>query len=239
MASISKKDFNVSVVLRKVPQAFLYYVIGSLAGVGFGFVLFNINKNFLEAVLNLWKKRLLFGVEFIGEGAYTFWFIINNLAVMLVVVVASVFILIQVSREPRGFKKRFKRFRRIEKRRPKITLFGLYMVPIGALLINGFLISMFATYIFLNYGLARFTEAVMLLVPHGINEIIALVLACSLGLSYLKIMKPLILKGRAKDAIKTGKLLLKTDTTFYIVVIILMLVIFSGFLEGVLGTFVL
>jgi uncharacterized membrane protein SpoIIM required for sporulation len=239
IAAVSKKtlkSFELGDVFREIPRTLLYFVIGSLAGSAFGFILFNINENILKELLKLWSRRLLFGAELIGRGSYTFWFIVNNLVVMLVVIVASVFILTQISRRPRFVK--FKRFAKMRER-PKVTLFGLYMVPIGALVINGFLIAMFASYVFLAYGYEKFADAVMLLLPHGINEVIALTLACSLGLSYLKFLKPLILKGKSKGAIETGKLLMKTKTTFYIIVIILTLVIFSGFLEGILGLFVI
>jgi uncharacterized membrane protein SpoIIM required for sporulation len=189
---------------------------------------------------------MLFGLEFmsslVGEKYYTLWFILNNLVVMLVVIAASVFILTRISSRPRFLEKKFKgfknfsKFRNVERRRPKMTLFSLYMVPVGALILNGFLIALFATYVFLTYGQNSFT-ALALLVPHGINEVIALILAASLGVSYLKVMSPLILRGNMKGAIAVGGRLLRTKATFYVIVIILTLIVFSGFVEGALSLF--
>jgi hypothetical protein len=229
------KSFRFADVIQEVPKSLLYYILGSVAGIAFAFLTFDVNKGALEFLLNLWSRRLLFGVELIGENWYPLWFIVNNLVVMVVVIAASVFILIQISRRPRGLSKRFRKFRNIEKRRPSITLLGLYIVPVGALIINGFLVSMFAAYVYLSYGIERLADALMLLIPHGINEIVALVLACSLGLSYLRIIKPYIMKGDQKKAIKVGKMLLKNRTTLYILVLITILVIFSGILEGILS----
>jgi uncharacterized membrane protein SpoIIM required for sporulation len=73
-----------------------------------------------------------------------------------------------------------------------------------------------------------------LTLPHGTIEIIALLLASSLVLAYLKILKPTILKGNLKQAVKIAKKLLASQVTLFFVVLIILLLFFSGIMEGVL-----
>jgi len=231
-------------VLRQMPRALLYYIIGSLLGAAAAFALFAIDKNLLEFILTVWFKRLLLGLTLLGSKNYTLWFVINNIAALTLVVAASVMIMMLVLRRRTrrtGLKifKRFDRFQNIEERRPRITLFGIYIVPIGALLVNSFLISMFATYVLMNMGYNYFVNVVMLLLPHGINEIVALLMASSIGLAYIKILSPFILARRWDDCIKLGKSMLKSRVTFFFMTLIAILVVFSAFLEGALGLFVL
>ena len=221
---------TVGMVLKQMPRAFLYLIIGSLLGITIGFVLFYTNKPIFELILVIWSRKILFGAEFFGSENYSLWFIINNLIALLLVVTATIMILTHISKTPTFYVA--KRFRKLEKHRPKITVFGLYIIPIGAVIINGFLISLFATYVLLIYEFGRFFDVMMLLLPHGIGELLALLLASSLGLAYLKILTPLILKKKWKSCIKTGEQLLKSRTTLFIVIAIIVLVIFSGLLEG-------
>lgn len=230
--------FDFVDVIKEAPKGLMYFIIGVLSGAFFSIATFIINKDFIETLLDMWSSRLLFGIELVGENWYSLWFIANNLLVMIVVIAASVFILVQISRRPPKVSKRLKKFRDIEKKYPEITVAGLYIVPIGALIINGFIISMFATYVYLNYGITSFINAVMLMIPHGINEIVALVLACSLGMSYLKIMRPYIMKKNQKKAISIGKELLFSRTSLYMFVLIIILIVFSGLLEGMMSTIV-
>jgi len=247
-------EFGVNAVLKEVPRAFAYFLIGAVSGAVAGEILFAFNNALFAFIIELWSRRLLFGLDFItkltGGKNYTLWFVVNNLAVMLVVIAASVFILTRISSRNRLLEKRLekrfgsrfknlKKFRDIEKRRPRMTVNSLYMIPVGALIVNGFLIALFAMYVFLNYSAENFSRAILLLLPHGINEIAALVLASSLGLSYLKIISPMVMKGRMNEAIKVGGQLLKTKATFYILAIIFMLIVFSGFIEGTLSLFAL
>jgi uncharacterized membrane protein SpoIIM required for sporulation len=131
----------------------------------------------------------------------------------------------------------FKRFRSFEKRRPKIILSALYIIPIGALTINGFLLSLFSTYVLLNYGKEKFLFAILLTFPHGINEILALLFATSLVLAYLQILKPIILRGNLKLAVKKIKNLIASRVTIFFTILIILLVLFSGVLEGILTMF--
>lgn len=168
-----------------------------------------------------------------GEKYNTFWFILNNIIALLVVIVASLLILNHVSKTPEFAITKKLKF--LEKRRPKIMLTGLYMVPLGALLVNSFLISLFITYVFLNFGFERFFTVVLLLLPHGITEVFALILASSLGLAYLKILSDLILKGKWKFCSKTLKELIGSRVTLLIIIFVIILVIFGGLIEGSLG----
>lgn len=227
------KGFSLSRVLRETPKVFLYYILGSIAGLAFGYLMFAADRSSLEALLNMWSKRLLLGIELGGGDWNALWFILNNLAVMLVVIGASVFILVQISRKPLMIRK-FKRFREP----PKMTMFGLYIVPIGAMVLNGFLIAMFASYIYLAYGIESFTSAVVLMIPHGINEILALTLACSLGIASINAIKPYVMKGQSEKAIKVGKSILRSKATFYILIIIATLIVFSGMVESLLSTLI-
>lgn len=232
------KKLTFKFVLRQTPYAFLYFVIGSLFGALTSFVLFNLNKELLMFILDAWFKRLMFGLTLFGTRNYTLWFVVNNIIALLLVIVASVLIMVFVIKGRTRFRTwKFDRFRKFETRRPKITLYGIYIVPIGALMINGFLVSLFAVYIFLDAGMSHFIDVLMLLLPHGINELIALVLASSLGLSYIKILSPLILARRWDECIETGKKFLSSNVTLFFMIIIAILIVFSGFIEGAIGLF--
>jgi hypothetical protein len=235
------RRFTFTFVLRQMPLAFLYYIVGSLLGAAASFALFAVDKSFLEFVLTVWFKRLLLGLTLLGSKNYTLWFVINNMAALMLVIIASVMIMMLVLGRRATFEKswRFKRFGTIERRRPRITLFGIRIVPVGALLINGFLIAMFATYVLLGMGYDYFVDVVMLLLPHGINEVVALVIASSVGLAYIRILSPFILARRWDDCTMLGKSMLKSRVTFFFMTLIAILVVFSGFLEGALGLFVI
>lgn len=227
------KKLTIRLVFNQLPRTFLYFIIGSLLGTLTGYILFYTNRELFEFVLTVWRKRIMLGVSFGAQP--TFWFILNNIIALSLVVVASILILLHISKTPTYlFTKKFRRF---EKHRPKITLFGLYIIPVGALLVNSFLLSLFAMYVLLNFSFEKFVEVAYLLVPHGINELIALLLASSLGLSYLQILSPLILSKRWKKCVEVGKSLLRSNVTLFFVAVIAILIVFSGFLEGLLGLF--
>jgi uncharacterized membrane protein SpoIIM required for sporulation len=149
---------------------------------------------------------------------------------MILIVAGSVLILINVARTKKFFYAN--RFRSIERRHPQMTVKSLFMIPVGAMFINGFLISLFCTFVFLNSGYTKLLDLILLLLPHGINEILALFLASSLGLSYVKIMEPLILKKRWDEAIAVGKRMILSKVTLYVLIFIAILVVFGGFVEG-------
>jgi len=227
--------FTPRSVLSQMPLAFVYYFIGACLGTVAGFALFFTFPDLLAMFIKMWVHRLTIGVQLLN-GNYTLRFIVNNLVALMMVVVMSVFMFVFILRK---HKVRFKSLEGMERHNPKITLFSAYMLPIGALLINGFLVNLFITYTLFTYGIEKTTSAVLLMVPHGVNELVALLIATSLGLSYLKILAPMIRRKQFGKAIKTGKALLKSKTTMLFIVLILLLVVFSGFVEGVLTYFVL
>jgi uncharacterized membrane protein SpoIIM required for sporulation len=224
------EKFNFRLVLKQLPYSLLYLVIGSSFAVFVGYFLFNLDKKMFEFILTIWFKRVLFGAYLLGENSYTFWFILNNIVALFLVIVASIVIITHISKTPEFILT--KKFKTLRKYRPKIILTGLYMVPVGASLLNGFIISLLLTYVLLNFGFGGFTEIVLLLLPHGINELIALLFASSLGLAYLKILSPLILKEKWELCRKIGRNLLKSRVTLFVVLIVVLLIVFSGFLEG-------
>jgi uncharacterized membrane protein SpoIIM required for sporulation len=151
---------------------------------------------------------------------------------LVVVSVAALMIILHLQRTPTFYLS--KRFYRFEKYRPKITLYGLYIIPIGALLINGSLITFFVSYIYLTRSYQEFISMTALLLPHGINESLALLIAAALGLAYLKILSPLILNRKWQTATRKAKLMLHSKVTWIFLVIIALLVVFSGFIEAML-----
>ncbi len=231
------KNFNIKFVFSHMPLAVVYFFIGSSLGTIVSFLLFFLNRDFLVYILEIWFRRLMIGINLLG-GHQTLWFILNNIVALMLVIFASVLIFSFVLRR-KNIPKRFKRFNSLERHNPKITLYSAYMIPIGALMINGFLVSLFLTYALFNYGIEKATSAVILMVPHGMNEIMSLFIACSLGLAYLKILSPMIKKKQIDKSIKVGKALLLSKTTLIFIVLIAILVVFSGFVEGMLVQFVI
>jgi uncharacterized membrane protein SpoIIM required for sporulation len=222
------QKITVKLVLDQLPIAIKYFFASIIFGASSCFLIFKINKKILEAILNLWSKRILLGIIFFGEKFSLSWFIANNIIALMLVIISFLLILLL----PRS-KGKFK-FKDIERRRPKIILSALYIIPVGALVINGFFLSLFSTYVLLNFGKEKFFIALALTLPHGTIEIIALLLASSLVLAYLKILKPTILKGNLKQAVKIAKKLLASQVTLFFVVLIILLLFFSGIMEGVL-----
>lgn len=225
------KKLTFQIVFKQMPNSLAYFFTGFFVSILFGYFIFYFNKSLYETILSLWSKRLLFGLGLFGNN-YSFWFVLNNIIVLFLIIVASILMIFLVMRRKNfGFSSRPKI---IERRHPKITLISLYMIPIGALIINGFLIGLFLTYIFLNYDFHKFIESFLLILPHGINEILALVLATSLSLTYIKILSPLILNRKWDACRKKGKELLVSKVTLFVVCLIAILVLFSGFIEGLL-----
>jgi uncharacterized membrane protein SpoIIM required for sporulation len=107
------------------------------------------------------------------------------------------------------------------------------MLPIGALLINSFLISFFIVYVYLSRGYDQFIQSIQILSMNGITEMLALVLAATLGLAYVKILEPLILERKWKEAIQVGKKMVFSKTSLYIFIFIAILVVFSAYAEGI------
>ena len=224
--------FTIKFVFSQMPLAVVYYFIGSCLGTIIGFALFFLYKRFLIFLLEVWFRRITIGIRLLN-GYYTLWFILNNLVALMLVIVMSVFIFTSVLKSRRA-----KRFDFLEHHKPKITLYSAYMIPIGALMINGFLVNLFLTYTLFTYGVEKTTAAVILMIPHGINEFVALLFASSLGLAYLNILSPIIRRKQFGKALTLGKSLLFSNTTFVFIALIALLVVFSGFVEGILSYFV-
>jgi uncharacterized membrane protein SpoIIM required for sporulation len=220
-------ELTFHLVLRQIPRTFLFFLSGIILGIIVGYALFNINKGIFEDIIKLWSTRILFGFNLMGSS----WFMINNLIAILIIILAFILILGMFYKTP----KHTRRFN-IERNNPKITLFGLYIIPFGASLINGFFLSLFSIYILLNFGLEKFAIAVLLQYPHGIVEIPALILASSLALAYIEIVRPLVLKADWKKCVSKGKELIFSRVTLFFVIVILILIIFSGFIERMLAS---
>lgn len=222
-------EFTFRFVLRYLPRTFFFLISSFLFGLLMGYLLFNFNKNVFESIINLWSSRVLIGFNLFGPS----WFMVNNLIAMALIVLAFmliVYIYYKTSKFRKFYRKRY---------HPKITLFGLYIIPFGALFINGFFTSLFSIYILLNFGLAKFATAVLFQYPHGINEMLALILASSLALAYIDIIRPFVLKDDWKNCIRKGKELIFSRTTLIFIILILLLIMFSGFIEGILAAVLL
>ena len=229
------KEISLSDVIKNFGISIFYYAVGSSLGVFVGFLLSAINKSFFQRVIQVLVERTTFGEQYVGS--YKLWFIINNFFVLFLIVASSVFMmnLVLRKRRPKYFNK-FKRFERFEKNRPQVTMFSLYMIPIGALIINGALISLLLTYALTNFGYKQFEATFILLVPHGLSEVLALIFATSIGLAYLEVLKPYILSKKWDEARKIGRELLFSKVTLIVVFFIALLIIFSGYIEGSLIT---
>jgi hypothetical protein len=180
-------------------------------------------------MIRFWSHRLLLGTQVLGP----FWFAVNNLMALLLLITASVLILVNVTKTPTFLLTR--RFRALRRYRSRAILIGLYLVPVGALLINGFLLTLFLTWVWLDLGWPSAQLALTLIIPHGMAELFALILAASLGLAYLEILTPLVRAERWQAAAQMGKELLTSRTTLFIGAIILTQLIFSGLIEGALA----
>ena len=224
-----KNKISIAAVIKHLAISFFYFVAGCSFGVFAGFILFFSNKVLFQQIIDLFLKRITFGVQYLGS--YKIWFILDNLVVIFLMITGILLMMTMFLRKRRPIKIFNRRFRRMQER-PKITLFSLYMIPIGALFINGFLISLLLAYTLLNFGFQNFEGLSLILLPHGINEILGLLFSSALGLSYLEVLKPYILSKRWDEAKKIGRQLLFSKTTAIVVVWIVMLIIFSGFLEG-------
>ena len=222
------KRFGFRFVVSFVPRIISYLILGFILGAIFGYFLFYVSRSFYEFILSSWFQRIMFGAKYL-DNQYTLWFVINNFLALTLAIVGGMFLLINIGKKRSTFSNRFKSYERYH---PKVTVFSLYMLPIGAILINSFLISLFLIFAYLNNGYQTFLLSVGALVPHGVNEIFALVLASSLGLSYVKILEPIIMKKKWEEAIKTGKQMVFSKTTLYIFIFIAILILFSAFLEG-------
>ncbi len=222
-------------VLQQLKAVAFLFLIGLVLGAIAGFILYNFGIDFYSFIISSWSQRLLFGMRILGEKYSTLWFIANNTMALFIIVFALVMIVTHISKDPvRGVNK----FREFEKERPKITVVGLYMLPVGALLINSFLVSLFVTYVYLTRGFDSFFTALSFIVPHGINEIAALFMASSLALAYVKILSKLIMKKKWYMVKDTAKNLVESRVSLTFFIIIAILIVFSGFVEGILASFV-
>lgn len=227
-------EISIQDVIKQLAVSFFYLSAGLSVGVFAGFILFFSDKVLFQQIINLFLKRTTFGVQYLGS--YKLWFIANNLVVIFLMITGVLLMMKMFLRKRRPVKifNRFK-FRRMEER-PKVTLFSLYMIPVGALVINGFLLSLLLAYTLLNFGFQKFEGLFLILLPHGINEILGLLFSSALGLAYLEVLKPYILNKKWDEAKKIGKQLLLSKTTATVAVWIIILIIFSGFLEGSFAT---
>jgi len=223
--------FDFGLIIMQMRNSLAYFLIGALFGSGFASFLFILDKKLLETVISVWLTRATFGLKYLG-GDYRLWFILNNFVAFLMIIVALV-LLIGMFIKRRKFHVSY--FAKYEKSHPKITLYSLYMMPIGALVINGALISLFLTFILLNEGFAKFSTALTLMTPHGLYEFIALILASSYGLAYIQLIKPFILKRDWKSIKKTSRQIFYSQTSIVFIFMILILVVFGGIIEGTLS----
>jgi hypothetical protein len=228
---MKKVDFDI--VIEQMKYSLIYFLIGVLLGSGVSSILFMIDKSLVERIISVWFKRMTFGLKYFGD--YKLWFILNNLVALLMVIVAIVLIT-SIFMRKRKFQISY--FRKYEKENPMITLYSLYMIPIGALVINGSLVSLFLTYILLNAGIKTFSAAVAFMMPHGVNEFVALILASSYGLAYIQLIESSVLKRNWEDIKKTSKQFFRSQVTIIFIVLIVALVVFGGFIEGSLGTLI-
>jgi len=226
---------SISDVVKHLATSFFYFILGCSFGTFTGFLLFFWNKTIYQKIIDLFIKRITFGIEYLGS--YKLWFILNNLFVVLLMIISVLLIMSMVFRKRRPTKF-LKRFQGVEENRPKVTLFSLYIIPIGALIINGFLITLLLVYTLLNLGFQEFQTLFIFLLPHGINEILGLLFSSALGLAYLEVLKPYILSKQWEEAKKIGKQLLLSKTTLIVVIFVAILIIFGGFLEGSLATLI-
>lgn len=220
--------FTFGFVLGFVPKALKYLIYGFISGLVFGIFLFYVNKSLYQSLLQSWSNRLLFGVQLLNNH-YTTWFILNNLVAMITAIMGILLILLLIKRRRHMKRNRFELF---EKHHPRMTLLSLYMIPIGAVFINAFFVSILLTYVYLSSGYTELLRAVLILLPNGLNEILALLFASSLGLSYLKIIEPLILKGKWERTIDVSKKLVFSKTSLYFILFIVILIVFAAYLEG-------
>jgi hypothetical protein len=227
------KKIDFEIVIEQIRYSLIYFLIGVLFGTGISSFLFLIDKRIVETILDVWFRRITFGLKYVGD--YKLWFILNNLIALLMIVVALVLIIAMFMKRRRF---QISYFRKYERKNPIITLYSLYMVPIGALIINGALISFFLTYVFLNSGIELFSTALMFMMPHGLSELVALVLASSYGLAYVQLIEPFVLKKSWKKIKETSRQFFFSQVTVIFIVIIFVLIVFSGFIEGSLSVLI-
>src|SRR3989344_1810080 len=82
------KDFGFPTVLNKLPLMIMLFVFGMTSGFAVGSIVFEFNREAFQTLVELWSKRILFGVNYLG-GNYSVWFILNNLFVMTLLVAIS------------------------------------------------------------------------------------------------------------------------------------------------------
>ena len=219
-------------VVAQLPFSFLYFAVSSVAGFATGLVLSAANKEWLDYLIQLWIRRTTFGLEYF-DGNYKLWFIANNLVAMLMILVGIMLLAMMIMRRKYVARNSMQwKARRFERNHPRVTLFSFYMLPIGALAINGFLISLFLSYSYLSFATEKFITSFLLLLPHGVSELLALFIASSLGLVFIKKMRPYILSGEWPKAVGASKNMLRSRATIIIVIFIILLILFSGFIEG-------
>ena len=225
------EKFDFSLIVRQMGLSFACSIIGVMLGSGFASFLFIVDKDIIKIILSAWLKRVTFGVEYFG-GDYRLWFIVNNLIAFMMIVVSIVLL---VSMFIKRRKMQISYFKNYEEKHPLVTLYSLYMIPIGALIINSALVSLFLTFIFFDQGAASFSTAFTLMMPHGAYEFIALILTSSYGLAYIKMIKQFVLKKNWRAVVKTSKQIFFSQTSVIFIIMILILVVFGGIIEGSLS----
>lgn len=226
------RELSLSDVIKNFGISVFSFTAGLSFGVFFGFFLSIADKSLLQSMINFFVERTTFGEQYFGS--YKIWFIVNNLFALLLIVGSAVLMMSVFLRKKRPTY--FKKFRRFEETRPKVTLYSLYVIPIGALFINGAIVSLLLVYTLVNFGYKQFETVFILLTPHGATELLGLIFASSIVLAYLEVLKPYILNGRWDDAKKIGKRLLFSNVTLIVVFFIVLLIIFSGYIEGSFAT---
>ena len=223
--------FGFYLIIEKMRDSLLYLLIGALLGSGIGSFLFAADRKIIDSILSFWFKRMMFGLEYVGND-YRLWFILNNLMAFLMIIIA-IFLIIFMFMKKKKFGNNY--FKSYEEEHPIITLYSLYMMPIGALIINGALVSLFLTFTFLDGGFVKFSTALSLMMPHGLNEFIALILASSYGLAFIQTIEKLVLKKKWKEIRKISKKIFLSQITLLFIIFIIILVFFGGIAEGTLS----
>jgi len=224
------ESFDFGLIIKQVRNSLAYFFIGIFFGSAISSFLFLLDENMLEKILNLWFERTTFGVKYFGD--YRIWFIANNLFALFMVIISLVII---TSIFLRKRKLHHSYFADYENKHPIVTLYSLYMMPVGALLINGAIVSLFLTTILLRDGMEKFSTALSLITPHGLYEFLALILVASYSLSYIQIIKPLVLKKDWKGIKKASKKIFFSNTSMVFIFMIVILVVFGGIIEGSLS----
>jgi hypothetical protein len=210
-------------VLAQVPTILAWLAIGALSGIGIASML-SFNPTYLDALVELFSRRLLLGMPLLG----TSWFVFNNLLAFLSLIAGCGLILLGVTKTPEYLITSLKGMRSY---RSRIILLGLHILPKGAAFLNAFVTGLLLTWSWFRLGVGV-VRIIALLIPHALNELVALVLITSLVLAHVKLLSTLILEERWADARQRLKELMGSSTSCALILIVLIQVLLSGLIEA-------